>query len=561
MKTRGRTYDDNIETPPLDSHFTRRSKSKAATIIEDVVRRLEEDVQQTTSEAPIDTVPDETNPVPVDDRDTDNLPTSVELEVKPMSEVFVADGQADTARKSTAGNVNDSNEPAGTKQDVDHHDKGPADRKSSKPTSKPKPKSKTKHRNEKPSSKSSSKHRDDLSVSSRVSRGSRTPSGSEYSYVSSGHRRDSDSRGDRYDRDRSHYSDRKRDKGRKVSDKRYRGRSRSRDRYRSRSRSRDRYDDRRYDSRYYHDDHYYRNDYRYRSSQQASYHQPPQPPPMPPGFPPIPSQSARQAIDRQHSDMNKRYGHFVQEYNRAYENWYSIDNNSDHYKSYVHNMDNIFANNYHNEDQLEEAANLFVKSIRPSVPMPPPPRVQFEQVEDSKPPAEEVPHDTSDHNVDEVAGNDMVVAPDGGGDGGSMSSDDVSDKGHRDGYYQKVSWNPLHPYEAMRYTKEIQSLRRALYLCEVPDAYHVGIITLGGVNTIETFGLMSMTRWTDLAKLLAKNKPCIFLNDKHQRLLVTLSLWARVRIVYGQQEDFDSLTRKHVAELTERNYCVSKPNN
>jgi len=69
-----------------------------------------------------------------------------------------------------------------------------------------------------------------------------------------------------------------------------------------------------------------------------------------------------------------------------------------------------------------------------------------------------------------------------------------------------------------------------------------------------------MSRWTDLGKLLAKNKPCIFLNDKHQRLLVTLSLWARVRIVYGQQEDFNSLTRKHVAELTECNYCVSKPN-
>ena len=178
MKTRGRTYDDDIETPPLDSHFTRKSKSKAATIIDDVVRRLEEDVQQTTSEAPIDTVPDEPDPIQLDDRNKDNLPASAELEAKPMSEVFVADGQADTARTSTADNVNDSNVPAGTKQDVDHQDKGPADRKSSKPSSKSKSKSNPKHRNVKPSSKSSSKHRDDLSVSSRVSRGSRTPSGS-----------------------------------------------------------------------------------------------------------------------------------------------------------------------------------------------------------------------------------------------------------------------------------------------------------------------------------------------------------------------------------------------
>ena len=80
-------------------------------------------------------------------------------------------------------------------------------------------------------------------------------------------------------------------------------------------------------------------------------------------------------------------------------------------------MDNIFANNHHNDKQLEEAANLFVKSIRPTVPMPPPPRVQFEEVEDSKPSAEEVPRDTGDHNVDEVAEGDMEVAPNGGGDG------------------------------------------------------------------------------------------------------------------------------------------------
>mmetsp|Transcript_20756 Transcript_20756/g.31725 ORF Transcript_20756/g.31725 Transcript_20756/m.31725 type:complete len:102 (+) Transcript_20756:267-572(+) len=98
----------------------------------------------------------------------------------------------------------------------------------------------------------------------------------------------------------------------------------------------------------------------------------------------------------------------------------------------------------------------------------------------------------------------------------------------------------------MQYTTEILSLRRALYLCEVPNAYHVGIITLGGVNTIEAFGLMSMSRWNDLGKLLSKNKPCILLNDKHQRLLVMLSLWAQVKIVYGKHEHFDLLTRNAI---------------
>eukprot|EP00816_Leptocylindrus_hargravesii_P005767 CAMPEP_0196805792 /NCGR_PEP_ID=MMETSP1362-20130617/5614_1 /TAXON_ID=163516 /ORGANISM="Leptocylindrus danicus, Strain CCMP1856" /LENGTH=52 /DNA_ID=CAMNT_0042178927 /DNA_START=44 /DNA_END=198 /DNA_ORIENTATION=- len=52
MKMRGKTYDDNIDTPPLDSHYAKKTRSQAATIIEDVVQRLVEDVQQTTSEAP-----------------------------------------------------------------------------------------------------------------------------------------------------------------------------------------------------------------------------------------------------------------------------------------------------------------------------------------------------------------------------------------------------------------------------------------------------------------------------------------------------------------------------
>mmetsp|Transcript_20767 Transcript_20767/g.31731 ORF Transcript_20767/g.31731 Transcript_20767/m.31731 type:complete len:305 (-) Transcript_20767:264-1178(-) len=304
MKTRGRTYDDDIETPPLDSHFTRKSKSKAATIIEDVVRRLEEDVQQTTSEAPIDIIPGEPDPVPVDDRNMDNLTELAELDAKLMPEVFVMDRQADKAGKSTPGNINEINESTGPKQDVDHPGKGTADTKTSKPASKSKFKSRSKRCNEKPSSKSSSKHGDDLSVSSQVSHGSKTASGSDHSSVSSGHRRDTNSRGDQHDRDCSYYSHRKRDEGQRVSDDRYRGRSRSRNWYRSRSRSHDRYNDRHHDSCQYHDDRYYRDDYRDQPSYQQSYQQPPNPPTIPPGFLPPPSQSVRVAIDRQNIERN-----------------------------------------------------------------------------------------------------------------------------------------------------------------------------------------------------------------------------------------------------------------
>ena len=103
------------------------------------------------------------------------------------------DVQADKATKSTAGNIDEIIESTGAKQDVDHHGKGTADTKTSKPASKSKFKSRSKRCNEKPSSKSGSKHGDDLSVSSQVSHGSKTASGSDHSSVSLGHRHDTDS--------------------------------------------------------------------------------------------------------------------------------------------------------------------------------------------------------------------------------------------------------------------------------------------------------------------------------------------------------------------------------
>ena len=47
----------------------------------------------------------------------------------------------------------------------------------------------------------------------------------------------------------------------------------------------------------------------------------------------------------------------------------------------------------------------------------------------------------------------------------------------------------------------------------------------------------------------------IYLNDNHRRLLVALSLWARVRIVYGRYHNFELLTRPCVAWLANENVC------
>jgi len=131
----------------------------------------------------------------------------------------------------------------------------------------------------------------------------------------------------------------------------------------------------------------------------------------------------------------------------VYAKWYPVDNNSEHYKAFIHNMDNIFANNHHNESQLGEADGLFVKIIWPSVEMLPPPHCNKEDVDDSKPSVVELVHDTGMHDAYEVADGCVDGTNDGGADDGSNSSDSISGKGHHSGYYQKVPWNPLHPYE------------------------------------------------------------------------------------------------------------------
>ena len=57
MKTRSKTYHDDIPTPPLDLHFTKKKKITAAEIIDDVVSKLNEESQLDANKSPIDDDP------------------------------------------------------------------------------------------------------------------------------------------------------------------------------------------------------------------------------------------------------------------------------------------------------------------------------------------------------------------------------------------------------------------------------------------------------------------------------------------------------------------------
>ncbi len=100
------------------------------------------------------------------------------------------------------------------------------------------------------------------------------------------------------------------------------------------------------------------------------------------------------------------------------------------------------------------------------------------------------------------------------------SDDDDGANMEWDGFYTTASWNPPAPYQHVRFLQEIASLRRALYLCDIPDTFHTTLITVGGIKTIQDFSVMSMAKWEVTAKLMAKQKTLdrvqLIINTKNQ---------------------------------------------
>ena len=534
MKTRGNTYD----TPPPKVK-NRKVDMQTAVEPSKVVNKVEDEVQQQNPDPP---------PTDTASKDPTRMRDSEPSAQKIVQEILAADNKAGVQHKKSGDQDKDITVSAEASNDVVQKDPGSNDKDVVVHSTSDSSYATSTTRSSDSSSSTSSRHRHSKKSERKDSR---------HRYRSRSRSRDSS-------RSRRHYDDR----------------SRSRDpHYDSRSRS---YDDRRDSSRYYdnrsrsRDPHYdsrsrsdygaYDRDRSHNSSRNYSDSYSNRTYQNPSGFPPPPPAAIRGTVAQPFATaaaFDADYDAFLARAIDSYGDYFPLDRDTQHFQVYIKNMEIIYSKYRHDKGLLERERKVFLHSIRPLVSMPPPPRrnddpevqvSEVQEVEDSKPPISEVQVSEVQDVKDSKPRASSKIASGGNGDDPSDGSTSVETN---EGDYRKAAWEPKPPYHDTQYTLEIQQLRRAFYLCEVPDDYHVGIITFGGINTIEAFAHMTMSKWRDLAKSLVK-KPGIVLNPKHQRLLVALSLWARVRIYHGNHKDFDSLTRKGVVDIADRNVCVQK---
>lgn len=52
------------------------------------------------------------------------------------------------------------------------------------------------------------------------------------------------------------------------------------------------------------------------------------------------------------------------------------------------------------------------------------------------------------------------------------------------GVYTSDSWNQPVTYNHIQFPTKIANVRRALFLCDQPDTFHIILITMGGIKSV-----------------------------------------------------------------------------
>ena len=52
------------------------------------------------------------------------------------------------------------------------------------------------------------------------------------------------------------------------------------------------------------------------------------------------------------------------------------------------------------------------------------------------------------------------------------------------GVYTSDSWNQPVIYNHIQFPTKIANVRRALFLCDPPDTFHIILITMGGIKSV-----------------------------------------------------------------------------
>ena len=85
---------------------------------------------------------------------------------------------------------------------------------------------------------------------------------------------------------------------------------------------------------------------------------------------------------------------------------------------------------------------------------------------------------------------------------------------------------------------KLKTHHQAFYLCDIPDVHHGQMISIGGIKNVKAFATTNLPVWEKQASTFSKLKPTpVYLNATHQQKLTALSLWARVKIDYGEESD------------------------
>jgi len=237
---------------------------------------------------------------------------------------------------------------------------------------------------------------------------------------------------------------------------------------------------------------------------------------------------------------------------QLYKKFFVLDENLEHRKNYCDNQHIIFAHHHHSKEQLEFQGRMYLYSLC-NVKM----------------------YTSPAYGVNQGQSVDGGGSGDGGDDGGSDgpgasvqdgSSDDDNAEMGRKGFYTASSWNPPAPYQNISFFQEIANVRRALYLCDIPDAFHTTLITVGGIKTVHNFSVMSMAKWEAMANLMANQKAPdgvqLIVKINNQRLLVALSLWVRVKVTLGKtHHNFDEMTKEQLEVIAKSKLCDTQTGN
>ncbi len=112
---------------------------------------------------------------------------------------------------------------------------------------------------------------------------------------------------------------------------------------------------------------------------------------------------------------------------------------------------------------------------------------------------------------------------------------------------------------AFDYTDECRLIRRALYLCRIPDQTHAKYFIHAGINTFENLANYDGQDWKDYDRKSSKIRPCYAMTPFHISSLTAISLWVKVKIMHGDEVDVSSLSIQDVATLVQTEVCVDQP--